>query len=110
MHLPIGYVCLNISCNVLKDRHVSPLSPLPNFGLLVGHTQFKRIAAQAFLLLDNDESSLIAFRFGLVVKGIIVFAILAYICSTVPSLKYVVRCDLLPSCIALDRRANVSSS
>ena len=45
---------------------------------------YKRLAAQAFLLFENDESGPAAFYLGLGIKLIIIFAILAYIFSTIP--------------------------
>ena len=45
---------------------------------------YKRLVAQVFLLFENDESSPAAFKLGLFIKFIIIFAILAYMCSTVP--------------------------
>ena len=49
-----------------------------NFGV------YKRLAAQTFLLFENDESGPVAFKLGLAIKMIIIFAILAYMLSTVP--------------------------
>ena len=64
--------------NVIDDEQEEDEIDNTNYGA------YKRIAAQAFLLFENDESSPAAFKLGLAIKFIIIFAILAFICSSVP--------------------------
>jgi hypothetical protein len=48
---------------------------------------YKGYCAQIFLALDNDESSTFAFYLGLFVKIVIIFAIMMYILSSLPSMN-----------------------